>query len=356
MTGTLEYIQEKISLDDWLNILSNITGADYAASERWAANEPDQSMTDSVGQSDPLRTGWRNWADHAMSAESESQGYFLNLSKGGKHVPLPLGNDIPPSEVIIFSLDWVPSRIVGVLRKMGGDEAWNGRTRKLLELLIPNMRESVELHKTFGRIQSLAVTTGDILDTAPRGIIALAPDGIIRYSNAFAESLLADNDGINRNETVFSVTDKECQKVFEEKLDFIRNCPLEDLKKADWDVALTRPSGREPYQMMVRGQVLQDWRIETTRHNRFAIIYLHDPMFSQKPSFEQLKNFYGLTTAEAKLTALLYSGMTMLSASEQLGVTVNTSRTHLRNIFSKVGVNNQGELLAKLTASIKLDG
>ncbi|MDP7094442.1 MAG: helix-turn-helix transcriptional regulator [Gammaproteobacteria bacterium] len=353
ITCTLEDMQGKISLNDWLDNFVALTGADYAASERWSNGEPERSKTAATGSGDPLRTGWRNWVDHVMETEREDRSLFLDTTSSGKRVALPLDDGIPASEVIMYSLAWYPTRIIGVLRKTGGDEAWNARTRELLELLIPNMRESVVLHKLFTRIGTLADLTVDILDAAPRGIIALSPDGIIRYSNAFGESLLADNDGISRNGTQFCISDKECLPTFEEKLELIGNCKTEEIEKQIWHVTITRPSGHGSYQMMVRGQLMRDWRIETARGNRIAVIYLHDPDHHQNPSFQQLKDFYGLTTAEAKLTAILYNGVSIAAASEQLGVSVNTSRTHLRNIFSKVGVKNQVELLAKLASSLR---
>jgi DNA-binding CsgD family transcriptional regulator len=62
---------------------------------------------------------------------------------------------------------------------------------------------------------------------------------------------------------------------------------------------------------------------------------------------EQLLNF---TPAEAPLASALVAGKTVQEFAEEAGVSLNTTRTHLKRILSKAGVSRQAELIRQLTA------
>jgi pimeloyl-ACP methyl ester carboxylesterase/DNA-binding CsgD family transcriptional regulator len=57
---------------------------------------------------------------------------------------------------------------------------------------------------------------------------------------------------------------------------------------------------------------------------------------------------FGLTTAEARLTAKLVQGLRVADAGAELGMTPSTARWHLKNIFSKTGTRRQADLLRLL--------
>jgi DNA-binding CsgD family transcriptional regulator len=54
---------------------------------------------------------------------------------------------------------------------------------------------------------------------------------------------------------------------------------------------------------------------------------------------------YGLTPAEAKVAALIARGLSGRRAADQLEVSYNTLKTHLKRVFVKTGTNNQGSLI-----------
>lgn len=57
---------------------------------------------------------------------------------------------------------------------------------------------------------------------------------------------------------------------------------------------------------------------------------------------------FGLTAAEARLVALLGAGSALFEAAGQLGITKSTARTHMRNIYGKVGANRQADIVRLL--------
>ena len=65
-------------------------------------------------------------------------------------------------------------------------------------------------------------------------------------------------------------------------------------------------------------------------------------------SIDLLRCHFGLTPAEARLALQLVAGETLRSAGVKLGISYETARTHLKNIFSKTGTRRQAELVVVL--------
>jgi len=61
-----------------------------------------------------------------------------------------------------------------------------------------------------------------------------------------------------------------------------------------------------------------------------------------------VKQYYGLTAAEARLTNHLVQGATLKECAAALGIAMPTVRAQLRSIFRKTGTNRQSALLLKI--------
>jgi DNA-binding CsgD family transcriptional regulator len=80
-----------------------------------------------------------------------------------------------------------------------------------------------------------------------------------------------------------------------------------------------------------------------------SIVLLIDPDDARQPDAAVVRDLLGLTLGEARVAALVGSGMAPKEAAQQLGLTEETTRTTLKRVFAKVGVSRQSELAALLT-------
>ena len=69
---------------------------------------------------------------------------------------------------------------------------------------------------------------------------------------------------------------------------------------------------------------------------------------SRSISLDVLVELYGLTRAQANVARRLYAGNSVEETAAQLKLSLNTVRTHLKQIFSKCDVQSQAELLLML--------
>ena len=77
----------------------------------------------------------------------------------------------------------------------------------------------------------------------------------------------------------------------------------------------------------------------------YVVLLLFDIPGYRELSAPVLRQLFGLTRSEAKLVQSLACGATLDDGARNLGISVNTARTHLKHIFHKTGAKRQSELI-----------
>ena len=97
---------------------------------------------------------------------------------------------------------------------------------------------------------------------------------------------------------------------------------------------------------------------QTFSERPLALLFLFDLGHRQTLSATVLRQVYGLTRSEAKLVQTLVGGCSLEDGAQELGISVNTARTHLKHVFHKTGARRQSELIHQVEtgpASLTLD-
>jgi DNA-binding CsgD family transcriptional regulator len=81
---------------------------------------------------------------------------------------------------------------------------------------------------------------------------------------------------------------------------------------------------------------------------RTAVVFVSDPAPMVETPPEMLQQTYGLTLAEARLAGLLVAGHSLEEAVFALGTSLNTVKTQLRGLFTKLDVHRQSDLIRLL--------
>ncbi|SDG09668.1 regulatory protein, luxR family [Limimonas halophila] len=81
-----------------------------------------------------------------------------------------------------------------------------------------------------------------------------------------------------------------------------------------------------------------------------GISYQHQPTNadieqSRERAIAQLRETYGLTRQEARIGTLVGEGHVIRDAARDLGIQESTARWHLKNVFSKLDIHRQVELV-----------
>lgn len=213
--------------------------------------------------------------------------------------------------------------------------------RQFCRRLLPHIRRALAVHR---RLSATAQPQQGLLEAFERlgtGVIAVGTSGEIVFSNAAAETIL------RRGDVLYS-----------------RAGRLRARRRADADDLLGQIGRAATHASALRGEPIivlphadggglsilvvpfppdQTFQLGTNRPT--ALLFLTDSRAEAGVRRADLARLYGLTPAEADLLAALLQGSTLQHYATTTRVTLNTVRTHLKQIFVKTGHNRQADLI-----------
>lgn len=225
-----------------------------------------------------------------------------------------------------------------VTRGAGG-EPFSIAERARLELLIPHVRQAVEIYQSLETSRSEEAVITDAVERFAVGTVILDHSHKILKMNRFAASILSEQDGVSLSGGRVAFSDSKTDGEFRALLKSAASGVAVDAP----ELRVERPSGRPDLSVVVRPVSIPDF-MHTGSAPAIALL-ISDPGGKTLVTAQSLRAVFDLTPAEAGIAASLANGMSVSDTAAHLGVALNTVRTHLRSIFSKTGVSRQSQLV-----------
>jgi DNA-binding CsgD family transcriptional regulator len=246
-------------------------------------------------------------------------------------------------------LAWEPAVIVvEVLR----DEEWSITDKSNFAAYQQINMRFQELHKKHDRYRNTVNLANTIFNSSPRGMILLFETGELMATNYAADLILQKNDGISVKQNTIVLDDADTHSELIAALDSMKIMTKDEVAQTRWFWPLQLKNRPHPVQLALQIVPIHEWRLESSKQSRVGLLFLNDPTKLDKPSLRELQTYYSLTGAQAKVALALWGGMGIGEASDNLSITVNTARSHLREIYRKVGARSHAELMSVLTATM----
>ncbi len=228
---------------------------------------------------------------------------------------------------------------------------FNARDKAFCALILPHLRRAVELHSRLDIVESERTLYASAIDRMMVGAVTLDESGAIMRTNSIADEILAEGQGLRiahgHIEALDSQENRNLQRLIRHALmgHFGTAGPVVEA------MPITRSGERPKLGVLVRTIPLSDWS-EDNKRRPATVLFLRDPDRKSERSQEVVRKLFDLTPAETSLALLLTNGLTLEEAAEELGISKNTARAHLRSIFSKTGVTRQATLVRILLGSV----
>lgn len=197
--------------------------------------------------------------------------------------------------------------------------------------------------RTEARLASLRAGFG----TRDTGAILLDGKGCILESNAAARRMLRSRAGLQRAGNRLTASDPDDaarlrEAWFEAIIAFAtgRRAPLREL-------TISRHPGQRP--LLVAIQQPPAAALREGRHNPRLLLLIVDP--DAKWDIDGACSLYQLTESQTRLAGKLVDGLSVTEAATQLGLSAETGRTYLKEIFRRTGVHRQTALIRLLLTS-----
>ncbi|NJD31844.1 MAG: helix-turn-helix transcriptional regulator [Gammaproteobacteria bacterium] len=184
-----------------------------------------------------------------------------------------------------------------------------------------------------------------VLDHLDRGVIVLDANGAVLDANLPGMRILDGRNGMNVRNDRLTFSDAAFDRRFAELIAQRRRDPA----AATRAIAARLPRPRAQAYFVVAIPIPP----HTDARNVAVAVFVYAPDERRDISTGLLREIYGLTNAQAEVARQLFVGRTVERTAAALRLSVNTVRTHLKQIFTKCEVQSQAELMHLLAQGPK---
>lgn len=194
-----------------------------------------------------------------------------------------------------------------------------------------------------GSESEISRTLSMILDMLSVHVMVLTPELRIRYANEGARALISSGDGVVLRGSEIRFSDPRDNAILNDWVSSAATARLPHRARNRSLFTVHRPGNRRPF----AGSA---WRFPTSgkcgdSNSWSAVLFLVDPECAPPPRCMELGLLFDLSRREAEIALGLYDGLTLKETAKDLGIGINTAKTHLARVFEKTGVSRQQQLI-----------
>lgn len=223
--------------------------------------------------------------------------------------------------------------------------------RRLCGLLVPHLRVAIRTHLELDLVRTERGIYADAMTDLTLGAIFLDENARVVHGNALARQILAEQDGISLADGTLVFRSPEDASRYEAAFARALESGRTGRPGLVEAIRVRRPSGKGHIGMIIRPGWPRMPEPDSPVSGAVAV-FLSVASESRETSTESVRRLFGLTEKEAQLALSLANGRTIQEAADELGMSINTARTHLRSIFTKTGIYRQTELVRTLLRSV----
>lgn len=200
-------------------------------------------------------------------------------------------------------------------------------------------------------LQRLADASRFILDQVQTAAILLDPKLVVTHINALGRQFVADSRTLRLEHNRLHCTDEDQAETLRSTLRSMVDRSLEtprpglladDSPQEEMIYLEIEPDSGDPRIVGIARLVPDSNAITDTP---LIALLLFDRRYRPQLSASVVRDMHSLTRSETRLVQQLTGGRSLEDGARELGISVNTARTHLKHIFHKTGARRQSELL-----------
>jgi len=249
-------------------------------------------------------------------------------------------------------------RLCGVISRDGGDvhfisllrppeaKPFDKRDKATLSHLLPHLKRSVKVREEVVRDRLARESLAEFMDHLPMAFLLVSRNGHVEFHNRVAKEMIARENGlfVGAGGYLATASAKNTADMRQLIIKTAGGATARNGPDTGEHFIISRAPGRLPL-ICVMYPVSQSRPGDESDSDPAVAVLIKDPQIENLGGLPDFANAYNLTKAEARLIGLLTVGHGLFEAARELGVTNNTARTHMRNIYSKVGMNRQADLI-----------
>jgi DNA-binding CsgD family transcriptional regulator/PAS domain-containing protein len=213
----------------------------------------------------------------------------------------------------------------------------------LFARLMPHVRRAIDIHRRLYGMQLQRDGTLRALDALEVGIALTDRGGRVIFANRVAERILRRGDGLTLIRDRLRASRPDDARTLATLIAGAAKTTLGIGDRPGGMLAL--PTGTGQLLSVLVSPCPRLGLLEPT-----AIVFMSEPPGNVHIDEQHVARQYGLTIAEARLLRALVEGQRLNDYADGAGITLNTARTHLKQVFAKTGSKRQAELVRMFVA------
>lgn len=176
-----------------------------------------------------------------------------------------------------------------------------------------------------------------------QALLILSQTGEPIFTSANAENLLEDDDGLSITNSGLTASANADQLGLELMISLVTGQSNDLVSERNLTLHIQRPSGKQPYH--IRMMPLEMPKQFGHDQEKQIIVIIRDLDANFSGWCARLKETYQLTPRECECTILLTENHPHTEISKRMNISDETLRQHMKNIYKKMGVQKQHELI-----------
>ncbi len=221
--------------------------------------------------------------------------------------------------------------------------------KEFVRLLVPHLEQAIKYFTRLHKLESERDLYANTVNQLSVGTMILDSDGKVLDINEKAQGIISLNDGVSVINGFIDLGIPRKTAELKSHIRSVLNAQHTERTALVKAVSVERRSGDRDFSLVVKPIPTAQWYEGKTIPA--VAIFISDPDAVIAAPESTLSTLFGLTNAEATVSLLLANDLSLDDVAEELGITRNTVRAHLRAIFSKTGVTKQTMLVRMILKS-----
>lgn len=219
-----------------------------------------------------------------------------------------------------------------------------------LALVVPHLSRALGVMFRLRDAEFRVASSLAALDKLSSGVLLFNVEGEVTFANTAAKRILDQADGLRQRSRTgrteaaeLLAGDAASQSALNAAIREAISPDIFSTRHFSRALTIPRPSGKAAYTLHFSSLPAHN-EFDTGQDTPRAIAFLTDSATPLRLNADLLKSAYGLTAAEIRTAALMAEGLSLEETAREFGVSVNTIKTQLSQIYIKTNTNSRAKL------------